>query len=214
MPKLLIPIAAALAVAGATAGGATYLLTRDDAVEEVPPAVQATATPSPAAETPQATPTLQPTPPDDWVTYTDPELGFSFPQPPGLTPSEEAIDLPAKGGNPPVQQRSVSFLDDSGVFVVGISVVSNPVDLALDEWIGIYVGWPSEPQSVAIGGEPGLLFPINAVGDQWPVVYFKQSGHVYSLGGNVYGAAGDPPLPPGISEADFQQVIDGFRFGS
>jgi hypothetical protein len=58
MPKLLIPIAAALAVAGATAGGATYLLTRDDAVEEAPPAVQASPEPSPAAATP--TPTGEP----------------------------------------------------------------------------------------------------------------------------------------------------------
>ena len=77
MPKLLLPILTVLAVGGATAGGATYFLTRDESVEEVPPpAVQATATPVPAAtETPAApTPTAAPTPPDDWKTYTDDTL--------------------------------------------------------------------------------------------------------------------------------------------
>jgi hypothetical protein len=187
--------------------------------QEVTPGTSTTPagpSPTPASESP--TPTSEktplPTPPADWSTYTDPELGFSFPQPPGLTASEQFFDLPAKNGNPPVQQRSVTLDDDAGLFVVGVSVVPNPVDLTVDEWVRRYVGWPSEPQPVAIAGEPGLLFPINAMGDRWPVVYFTHTDYVYSLGGNVYGAAGDPPLPPGISEADFQRVIDGFRFGS
>jgi hypothetical protein len=64
MPKLLLPLIAALAVGGAAAGGGLYLATRDAGVEEVsrPPSALDTPEPSPTVanvETP--TPAVSPT---------------------------------------------------------------------------------------------------------------------------------------------------------
>lgn len=54
MPKLLIPLLAALAVGGSTAGAGVYLATRGESAEEAPPAasVQPAATPTSMAATP------------------------------------------------------------------------------------------------------------------------------------------------------------------
>ena len=209
-PIILVPLVA-LALAGSSAG-AYFWLTSGGSVEEAVVAKPAadtvetpTSTPAPQGALPQPQPTLEPA---DWTTYVDPEQGLSFPHPQGLTVSEEFFDLPEKKGNPPVRQRSVLFHDPDGVFVVGIAIVPNPTDLPLKEWVEAYTGLPSEPQFVTIAGQPGLLLPINAMGDRWPVVYFKHDGFVLSVGGNVYGSGGGA-IPAGISEAGFQRVIDG-----
>ncbi len=69
MPKLLLPMVAVMAIGGSAAGASVYLLTRDEAVEEVlpSPVVQA----SPSAE---PTPTVAPTP--ALQTYRNEKYGY------------------------------------------------------------------------------------------------------------------------------------------
>jgi hypothetical protein len=87
MPKLLLPLVAALAVGGTATAGGVYLATRDGGVEEVsrPPSVLDTPAPSPTVqedETP-APSAAAPTPDlGEWPTYSDPGGRFTVRYPP------------------------------------------------------------------------------------------------------------------------------------
>ncbi len=211
MPKLLLPLAALLAVGGSAAGAGVYLATRGETVEEVlrPPTLEASPTPAVTA-TVAATPIPSPTTaPEGWTVYTDPELGFSFPYPLGLTLSVEFFDLQPEDAKLSVRQRTLIFRNAAGATAFGVGIVPNPNNLTVEEWVKAYPGWPSEPQAVTIGGEQGLLFPINQVGDPYPTIYFSHSGFIFIIGGDLSGR-GFPS--PGITEADFQRLSQGFSF--
>jgi hypothetical protein len=198
------------AVAGAGSGEEAAL------VEAVPtPTPTPTPTPEPTpAPAPAETPTASPAPvPDEWATYRDSELGFSFPYRSDWAITTDYYDLPAKKGNPPVRLRTLTFRDAAGVPAIGVAIAPNPSDLPLEEWVATYPGWPGKSLPAAIGGEPALLFPIDQLGQQFPQAYFKHGGFVFTLQLNVYGIP-ESGYPPVLSEADFQQVIDGFVFGA
>ncbi len=215
-PIILVPLIA-LALAGGSAG-AYFWLSSEGSVEEAVIA-QATPTPTPAAtsqETPsilaapaeesQLTPPAQtPAVPDDWATYLDAELGFSFPHAPGLTSSEDF----------PHDAKRIVLRDTFGVVAFSVVASPNPDGLTLEEWIKTVPGWPteppdwlpSEPEAIAIGGETGLLFRIDQVGQPNPTVYFGHGDYIFSVRAN-FGVKGSP-----LNEADFQHVVDGFTFG-
>ena len=214
MPKLLLPLVALLAIGGSAAGASVYLLTRDETVVEV--------LPSPVAEaSPTATPTdgPSPTPTDEWTTYVDEELGFSFPHPPGLTVSEEVFDLLGKGDAPAAQMRVLTFRDASQVRAVDLGITPNPTGLAVQDWMDAYdpcasLSDPSlpQPEAIVIAGQAAIVCPIDQLMQRNPRVYFTHGRYVVTLVANVYGIP-ESGLPPALSEADFQLVIDGFRLG-
>lgn len=152
-----------------------------------------------------------------WEEYVDPSLGFSLPHPPGLNVNERSIDLPQKGSIPATQQRAVSFVGQNGVPVAGVSITPNPAGLELKEWIRTVPGWPCDPMGqptctpdhLTIAGETAIRFSLNVLGEPAATIYFAHAGSVYALGGNVFGTAA---FPPALSEAEFQRIIDGFRF--
>lgn len=219
MKPILIAPLVAVVLAGAGVG-AYYAVAGAGSGEEAPPA-QPTATPTPTSaptKTPAAT--AEPTPAqDDWVTYTDAQLGFKLLHPPGLSVNERLIDLPGKNDIPPTTQRNVSFVGTDGVPVVGISVTPNPAALTLEQWIRTVPGWPCDPKGyptcvpsqVSVGGEDGIRFSINVLGEPAATVYFAHAGAIYALGGNVFGSP-EGGFPPALSESDFQRVVAGFRF--
>ncbi|MFQ6019687.1 MAG: hypothetical protein ACE5KW_02915 [Dehalococcoidia bacterium] len=210
MLKLIVALVAVAAIAGGTAAG-IYYLTQDGDEKSVTQSPQGTAAPS-GSPTPMATVAATPTPlPDGWQIYLDRELKFSFPHPQGLTVSVEHSDLPERNGNPRVRFRTMTFSDAEGVPALSLTIVPNPNDLTVEEWVTTYRGRPSEPQAVTIGGEQGLLFPIDTMGEQSPHVYFRHRRFVYDLAANVHGSE-ERGHPPVLSEADFQRVVDGFRF--
>jgi hypothetical protein len=209
-PIIIAPIVA-LALAGAGTG--TYFLATGGGEEEEAAVAQPTATPTPSPDAtvaPTATPAPTRTPappPNDWETYVDPELGFSFPHPKGWTSSTEYYELPETKGNPEVLLRSVTFRDDAGHPTITYAVAPNPAGLTLEDWIASYPGWPSEPGHTTVAGQPALIFEVNQLGERFPGVYFEFEGNVISMSGNVYGAGGDA-VPPSLTESEFREVID------
>ncbi len=147
--------------------------------------------------------------PAGWETYDDKESGVSLPSPVGLAVSVDFTDLPENEGIP-IRARLLIFRNAAGVPALSLGIAPNPNDLSLEDWAKTYTGFPSQPQSITIGGEPALLFPIDQMGERHPQVYFRHGGSVFVLAGNVYGSRGGDPV---LSEADFQRVIEGFRFG-
>ena len=174
------------------------------------------ATPSPAPTVPDGTPVPAPS---DWKTYTDSALGFAFTAPDGLTRSEELIDLPAKDGIPATKLRVLTFADQNGTWVVGVSEAPNPASLPLEDWIRTVPGWPCEPgafptcepEEVSVGGEQGIRFSISVIGDPTATVYLAHRGSIYVLHGNIHG---DGQQGPPLSEDEFKIFLERFRFGS
>jgi hypothetical protein len=97
------------------------------------------------------------------------------------------------------------------VQTVAYGVTPNPADLTLEDWVASYPGWRDEPESLMVDGRAALLFPINVMGERFPATYFKYESFVISLSGNVYGSGGGA-LPPGINEAEFEFILENFRF--
>jgi hypothetical protein len=156
------------------------------------------------------TPTAAPVP-SGWEQYVDADFAFSFPRPPGLSTKTEYLDVGGKDGSDVLQRRTVSFVNPDGVTAFGVGVEANPENLSLEEWAR-NDGWPSEPEQVTIGGEKGLLFPVNEMGDRYPVAIVKHGDKIFMIGGNVFGVPG-AGYPPGISEADFATILAEFKFG-
>lgn len=211
-------VASLLAIVLIGAGVGTYFAVAGAGSGEEAPAAQATPTPTPAEQT-SATPALPPRPTTaetlqsgDWTTYVDPELGFSFPCRSDWTISTDYYDLPARKGNPAVRLRSVTFHNPEGAQTIAFGVTPNPADLTLEDWVASYPGWPSEPVSLTVAGQRALLFPINVMGERFPAIYFKYGRFVISLDGNIYGSGGGA-LPPGINQAEFEFILENFRFG-
>lgn len=211
-----------------TVGAAAVVVAGTGGEEEIAPAVQQTAsatpfitatssafeappTPSPAPT--DTAPTSSPPTPAGWDVYADPEAGFSFPHPGGLTLTEQSYDALDKSGSNNVRVRTLSFRRPDGTPAISMAIAPNPNSLTLEEWIRTYPGWPSEPQNVTIAGEPALLFETNQSGQLYPSVYFRRGDSVFSISGNVFGASElGVSSPPGITESEFQRVRDGFRF--
>lgn len=194
--------------------GLSAALTACGSEEEVAPQTTAsstpTATPGPTAQPTTPSPTPAPVP-SGWEEYVDAELGFSFPHPPDLSMTTEYFDVTGKDGADAIQRRTISFTRSDGVTAFGVGVEPNPGNLSVEEWAR-KDGWPSEPEQVTVGGEKGLLFPVNEMGDKYPVATVKHGGMIFIIGGNVFGVPG-AGYPAGISEADFQRVLAGFKFG-
>jgi hypothetical protein len=212
---------AAGAVFVASSGGEEEVVQQQSSVSpttSVPTAIASvTATPAPTPIPPSATP-APPSPaplPDGWEIYVDPERGFSFAHPPGLTLTEQLFDQTDNSGQRVGQVRALSFRHQSGTPAISMAVAPNPNSLTLEEWIRTFPGWPSEPRPVTIGGESALLFETNQMGQRYPGVYFRHADVVLSISANVYGASElGVSASSGISESDFQRVMDGFRFGA
>ena len=233
MIKPIWAVVGGLALLG-TAGGIGVLIATTGGEEEAALQNQQTASavatvgpspgPSPTVAGPLPAPTSEPSPeplPNGWETYTDPELGFSFPHPAGLTLREGSYETHQTDRCPVTTVKTSGFDNmDSGP-VVGVATAPNPCNLSLEEWIRTYPGWPCEPMSsptceptsVTVGGERGIRFSIDTLGDAAARIYFAHAGVIYSLGGNVFGN-GEGGYGPAISEEDFELVIQGFRFAS
>ena len=157
--------------------------------------------------------------PDGWVTYTDAQLGLSFPHPEGLTLRESMFEEHAAGECPAVKARIASLIDENQVGKVGVVVAPNPCNLSLEEWIRTFPGWPCEPNgsptcdpvNLAIAGERAIRFSLDVLGEPAATIYFAHTRFVYALGGNVYGS-GEARIAATLSEDDFQRVVAGFRF--
>jgi hypothetical protein len=208
---------AGVALLGTGAAGA-FIVVSSGGEEEVVQQVE-TATVS-ASDTPQATTSPSPGGSPGWEVYADRQLGFSFPHPSGQAAQERYVDYPARDNLPAVQQRNISFRNATGVPLVGVSVVVNPTNLSLEDWIRTYPGWPCDPMGsptcvpadVTVAGERGIRFSLNVLGEPAATVYFAHAGYIYSLGGNIYGS-GEGGYGPAIGEEDFQTVLSGFQFG-
>jgi hypothetical protein len=117
--------------------------------------------------------------------------------------------------------RFASFSNEQGKPTVGVSVVPNPGGLGLEDWIRTYPGWPCEPTGhptcervmLAVAGQPAIRFSINVMGEPSATVYFAHGGHIYAIGGNIFGS-GHGGFDPTISEADFQKILNGFQVAS
>lgn len=221
MPKLLLPIAAVLAVGAATAGGATYLLTRDEAVEEAPPpAVQATATPAPAAteppnatSIPEPTPTPTPDPTADWKTYTDPTYGYSFDYPASwhLSPAKSGGQLTALYSYDPtsVPPEEAGMPLPRDRLKVEIVVLDNPEGFSLEDWIQAdrERGAPvsvSDRSTVAVDGTDGIRETVQS-GTSGSILQ-----HFFLKGTNVYVIVKYPS--DSLLSNTFASILDSLRF--
>jgi hypothetical protein len=178
----------------------------------------ASATPTAIATAPLViVPTVAITPasialPADWEIYLDPQLAFSLPHPSGLMMREHFFDLQEQKSSSAIQGRVISFDRPDGVFALYVAIAPNSAGLSLEEWIKTYPGWPAEPQPFVVAGERALWFARNALDEPDAKVYFAHAEMVYMLSGNVFGS-GENGYGPAIGEADFQIVLQLFRFG-
>jgi hypothetical protein len=92
-----------------------------------------------------------------------------------------------------------------------VGVTPNPSALSLEDWIRTYPGWPSDPTSLTIAGAPGLRFSRNVLDEPADFVFFQHAGYIFELSGGVYGSP-EGGYGPTITRADFDHVIDQFRF--
>jgi hypothetical protein len=123
------------------------VLACDEAGEDIPDSENTTPTRTvsdtqASSITPSSPSTLTAAPsntatPSGWPKHTDSDLGFSFAYSPGLTIKEESQQVSA-GGLPEVDALVVTLEGSSGVTAAGLSVIENPMGLALEEWIEIY----------------------------------------------------------------------------
>jgi len=228
MKPIFVAPLVALALAGGGVGA--YFAVASEGTGEEAAVAEATPTPIPTSEptlTVRAQETLTPTAPttagtptpDEWTTYVDAELGFSFPHPQGLTVSEQSFDFFGKGAESTLRMRAITFQDSSGVMVLSLGITPNPGDLGLQEWMDTHDPCASsldptlpQPESITIAGQSGLLCPIDQLMQPNPRVYFRGDDHVFVLIANVYGIA-ESGFPPALTEADFQKVVGGFGLG-
>jgi hypothetical protein len=154
--------------------------------------------------------------PSDWKTYTDSELGVSFPAPNGLTRTENQVQLTEIGKVPATVMTQVGYRAD-GKGVLGIATTPNPAGVSLEDWIRTVPGWACEPgasptcepKQVQIAGERGIYFSLNVLGDPAATVYFAHNDSIYIMSGNVYGTSVEGPA---LNTGEFQAIIDGLRF--
>jgi hypothetical protein len=199
MPKLFLPLIAALAVGGAATAGGVYLATRDAGVEEVtrPPSVLDTPEPSPTvagAETPTAgvTPTADTA---DWDTYVDSALGLSVNYPPDLV----AKDITPGG----LTQLAIEFRSQespSRGFTVSVTV--NEKGLTLDEWAVEYAACqPKGVHQAILGGTPGIACTREVIeGVLEPALLAQRSGKIFLISAT------------GLTDSEFAQIAEAFRF--
>ncbi len=212
-----IPLGAALLFASGACGSEEEVAPVTTATPMATPAQTPVSTSTPTrTPAPTPVPTLSPTPtpvpiPADWVTYTDPELGFSFPHPPGLTISLDQYELPEKKGIPPVSGRLLWFRNPDGVPAIVIAVAANPANLTIEEWVNTYIGWSGAPEDLVIGGERALLDPKDQVNNPVPQIYFRRGAFFLTLQLNIHGIP-EARYPAALSESDFSAIVQGFRF--
>ena len=96
-----------------------------------------------------------------------------------------------------------------------LGIIPNDLTLPLQDWVEENYpcavdttsgATPITLETISIAGEIGLMCPYNMLGEPNPVIYFEHAGNVFNVTGNTAGRR------PGITEADFQSVIDGFTF--
>jgi hypothetical protein len=157
---------------------------------------------------------------EEWTIYHHEEFGFSFPLPRGLTVSEESFDLTGHNGNPDLVARALSFRNAQGLATVWVGSAPDPNDLPVEEWVDAYTPCLAsyqpdlpQPYTMPIAGELGWVCPVTQYAEPSVTIYFKHSGAVFALSGNVYGSREDN-FPPTISQADFQRIVDGFAFAA
>jgi len=216
MNRPLLALAGLIALGGVVAG--VYIVAAPGGEEEtVQQPLQELPTPTLPLESPL--PTILPTIPAGWEVYVDPALGFSFPQPPGLVATERSYETHETDACPANQVSGTGFNDSDGIPIVGVGVAPNPCGLSVEEWIRTYPGWPCEPNGyptcepadVLVAGERGIRFSINVLGEPAANIYFGHDGLIFELSGNVFGS-GHGGYSAAISEAEFQVIVEGFRF--
>jgi hypothetical protein len=215
MPKLLLPLIAALAVGGAATAGGVYLATRDAGVEEVarPPSVLDTPEPSPtasaAAQTPTAEATVTSSATADWESYSDPGGKFTIRYPQSWFESDGSLYSrdPAtfKGGydpEPDVAEVEIGYYPDDGVSGCGVLSVDpdtgqvSPQADATPVKLGGESAWQlvREPGDPAIEGE---LTRIQAIS----LIY---KGYCFNIA--AYFTQEIPDV------AAFEEIVGTFRF--
>jgi len=190
-----------------------------DEGEDLPKLSEGASATSSTVATPTATSLIKPsaTPPaptmspiTEWSDYTDTASGFTLPVPEGFSATERSIDYPEANGIPAFQGRTISFSTVEKSPISGVLVAPNH-GLSIEAWVSTYPGWPSEPSEIMVGGERALRFSINVLGEPAAEIFFNHGDSIYGLFGGVYGD-GHSGLPPTITEADLQKIIQGFRF--
>jgi len=215
MPKLLLPLVAALAIGGSAAGASVYLLTRDETVVEVQPSPIVAASPAPTAE-PTATPEPSPGAPADWATYTDATYGYSFDYPatwflfpPGKNGGDlnlysyDLVSVPPEQAGMPVPRDKLK----------AISYVAEGVDKPLEQWLADARNDPAQPppptllstSDVALGGKTGLA---QVVEDDYGV---KHISYYLPLGGGRILVIGAVPADS-VLWPQFEKLLASLHF--
>lgn len=199
-PIVAAPIVA-LALAGAGAGA--YFLATSGGGEEGTLVVQPTLTPEPsgtATAAPTVTPTPEPAgtrtavpPPDDWETYVDPELGFKLDYPPDLSFRDVA------GANQlGVEFRSIE--EPSRALVLSAS--ENAEHITMEQWaIEFAACQPESLQEAILGGQPAISCTREVIEG------FPEPAALAALGNRIFLIS-----HTGLTEAEFEKVIEAFQF--
>jgi hypothetical protein len=148
-----------------------------------------------------------------WQKYLDTATGLSLEYPQNLKITEETSELSARPGLPAIEQRGLTFESAEGLPGMGIAITPNPTGLSLEDWIRTYPGWSSEPTEVSIAGERALRFPINAMGEPNPVIYFAYTNYVVSVKRIPSNVQSDG-LRPVMTESEFQRLLTSMRVTS
>jgi hypothetical protein len=164
-------------------------------------------TTAPASGTPEITPT-----PEDWQTHSDIASGLSFEYPADLKASESSVDVTGKDGLVRTH-RIITIETSSGLPGASFAIAPNPYRLSLKAWVESNPGWTSEPTAIIVAGQPALLFPLNASGEEKPVIYFAYGEYVIGVK-RIPSNTQNDGLRPVISEAEFERLLASVQLAS
>lgn len=164
--------------------------------------------PSPAAT---ATPLPTVAPVSEWTEHTDAATGLTLQVPAELELQEQVVELLPTDDYPAVDQRSLGFIREDGLGVVGYVVAPNLAGLSVEEWVATYSGSPEEPAAITVAGEMGLRISVNVLNEPAAGVYFGHEGFMFFVSGNVYGSS-EARLPPALTAEDFEYIVRELSF--
>jgi hypothetical protein len=143
--------------------------------------IRKSSTDLPQTQEPTPSPSTTPIPTNtpeelDYNTYTGRGISFNYPKDATLTESETN----ETGRTAATQFFHISITLSNGK-PIGISLLTNPDNLALSNWVNANQPNDTTPDIVEVGGVTSLLYLKDAMGSLSPILYTKNNDTIFAI---------------------------------